>query len=74
MSLAFHVPLILIPSHVGQINTFKTLEMHLHFDSNVWKGSVTLFLRDCVIILSFLSKYLLFLIELVKINGKVKQK
>ena len=32
-----------LPSHIGKVNTFKTPEMHLYFDSHIWGGYLNYF-------------------------------
>ena len=39
-----------------KVNTFKTLEMRLYFDSDIWGDVSKLFLLDLFLILSFLLK------------------
>ena len=53
-----------LPSRVGKVYMFKTLEMHLYFDSDVWGGCLTI---------TFVGSFPHFKF-LTKINSKVRRK
>ena len=44
-----------LPSHVGKVNTFKTPEMRLYFDPDVWGGCLTIIFVRSFPYLKFLS-------------------
>ena len=52
------------PSRVRKVNTFKTPEMRLYFDSNIWGGCLTIIFVGSFPHFKFLTK----------INSKVKRK
>ena len=45
-----------LPSRMGKVNTFKTSEMQLYFDSDVWGECLTIIFVGSFFILSFLPK------------------
>ena len=51
-----------LPSHVGKVNVFKTPDMSLHFDSDVWGGCLTIIFVGSFPHFKFLTK----------INSKVR--
>ena len=53
-----------LSSRVGKVNTFKTPEMRLYFDSNVWGGCLTIIFVGSFPYFKFLAK----------INSKVRRK
>ena len=57
-------PLDQLPSRVGKVNTFKTPEMRLYFDSGVWGGCLTIIFVGSFPYFKFLTK----------INSKVRRK
>jgi len=52
------------PSRVAQVNTFKTPEMRLYFDSDIWRGCLTIIFVGSFSYFKFLTK----------INSKVRRK
>ena len=53
-----------LPSHVGKVNMFKTPEMRLYFDSDIWGGCLTIIFVGSFLILSFFTN----------MNSKVRRK
>ena len=45
-----------LPLHVGKVNTLKTPEMHLYFDSDVWGGCLTIIFVGSFPYFKFLTK------------------
>ena len=64
MSKPFHDPFDQFPSRVEKVNTFKTPEIRLYFDSGIWGGCLTIILVGSFPYFKFLTK----------INTKVRRK